>query len=627
MEPSPGLTIVFDPTDLRSSPSTRLWSGQIGSVPAAPSFSLVGQVPEPVSIAREEAARVVARLVASERWTVRGLNVARLLRDLLVREIGEHLLALLRAEAICDALGPVSVGTPSPLRPGYYAGDHMVAESLRFVAQRREIEFGLLGSPARALRSSAADFGRRAGLDRVAIRSLRQALSAPRARGAPPSRSPVTCHPSPAVLAVGPCFAAELDAHRPITDALRERGWRIAPFEIPFYYTRRDWRGDMLPEPTVPLGAWRTRETVATANAASEELLDGLHERTPEHHDVFSALGYALLESSYFVARLARLLTVEARVAVALHGCARHMCESVRPSVLLTSKGEGPQIRAAMLAALEVGIPVAFTPHGVVSDDPRWDDVPADLVLANSEPFAETVARRAGTRPRVAAIGTPKYDAFLRSHATGSPAEARTAVLASAVRPLSPHDGGPGGDAASSPWLAVAATDRTDCDLANTAAVAAFARSSSPPPVVVVKTHPRRSQPETVQAFSEAAGPSGVVVTSGVTMEILSCCDVVVTGASTAAIEAMATGRPVIYVGSLDDDVYGYAREGAASHAPAPEAIPALLTQLLGGEGALQALGGRGLEFAARSLGPLDGHATERAVGEVERLLTERGTG
>jgi len=592
------------------------WPEAVGNVPSAPRFSLVGQVPAPVTTAREEAGGVVQRLVVSDWWTVRGVNFARLLRDLLVREVGEHLLAVRRAEDLCDELQPSVVRVPSPLRPGYYASDEMIAESIRLVAQRRGIAFALLRSPSRGLRARLNGLRWRLGLqwtrDAAALRALACAPARNQAPG--PEGGQVVC--------VGPCSAAELQAVQPVANALRARGWRIAPFTIPFYYDRPGWRPGLISEPVVPVGAWGRKPAVEAGVRASEELLRRLRDESArtEHCAAFGACGINLLDSAYLRARLTRLLTVEARLAGVVHESARRMCEALRPAVLLSSKGEGPEMRALMAAAQEAGVPVVFMPHGVTSDDPRWDDIPADLVLADGDGLAEVVARRTGGRVPVIAVGTPKYDAFLGSRHQ-LPLDRARAMLLSWARDSEARRGPPT-EPPTSPaaWIGVAGTDQVDRDRETVAAVAAFAGSCPQPPLVVVKTHPRRSQPEVVRAFQEAAGPTGTVITSGNSMAVLSCCDVVVAGASTAAIEAMAAGRPVVYVGSLEEDMYGYAREGVALHADGPDGVPAILSGILNGETDAEVLIARGKAFAARYLGPLDGHATERAVAAIERL-------
>ena len=200
-------------------------------------------------------------------------------------------------------------------------------------------------------------------------------------------------------------------------------------------------------------------------------------------------------------------------------------------------------------------------------------------------------------------IGTPKCDAFLRERQEGDLAAVR------AEFGMPPHD----------IWIGVATTDKPEQDLENTRAARGFADHRGDAGVLV-KTHPRLSQPELVRRFREAAGPRGVVLSKVDTMRALWCCDVIVTGVSSAAIEALAVGRPVIYVGDPADDVHGYAREAVAVCAPTPSEIGKALEGVLDSKPRLESLAHRGREFAARRLGPLDGRATERAVTEIERL-------
>ena len=551
------------------------------------------------SRALDEAGDVAARLVASGWWHVYGTNIARTLRDFIVRELANHLLTILRVEAILDEYSPSEVHVPPPLRPGYYVGDEMLVESVRLVAEKRGIGFRVLQHASRRARAALCGLQWRIGLGLTQNRTLRQAslksarLDPPRTSGPSDSRG---------TICVGPCWGAELQSLQPVGDALRERGWRLVFFEIPSYYSRSDWRADVVPEGVTPIGEWGGRRAYVSAVRASEQLRDRLG--APDvPRDAFGILGVNLLDSAYLRARLTRLATADARLAMAMHVCGRRMCEAVEPDLLFSVKAEGPEVRGIMGGAQDVGVPVIFMPHGINADDPRWADVQADLVLPYGDQFADVIARRSSGKTVTEVIGTPKYDAFFREAAKANLGQARAAF----------------GMPPRAVWVGVATTDKSDQDVENVRAASAFAQAHGDAGVLV-KTHPRLSQPDLLQRFREAAGPEGMVLSKVDTMRALWCCDVVVTGVSSAAIEALAAGRPVVYVGDPADDIHGYATEGIAVTVPAPTAVGEALSSLLTDPAALQTLTDRGRRFAEYRLGPLDGRATERAVEQIEKL-------
>ncbi len=578
----------------------------------APSAELVnaGQFGDPTELRSQSldmAGEIVAELVASRWWHVHGIDIARILRDFIVREVANHLFAMLRVQIILEQYQPVEVHVPLPVRRGYYMADEMLTESVRLVAEQRDLAFRPLGPPGRRARAALEALKWRAGLALTRNRYLRQASLGP-GRPDPTGRPPSS--DSRGTICVGPCWGAELQSHQPISDALRERGWRLVFFEIPSYYSRPDWRADVLPEGVTPIGAWGGKQAFVRAVRASEELCEQLEggDAADRHRHIFQALGTGLLDSSYLRARLLRLATREARLAAALHVSGRRMCETVKPDLVFCVKAEGPEAHGIMAGSQAAGVPVIFMPHGLNVDDPRWADIHADLALTYGQQFAEVLARRSKGRPPTKVIGTPKCDAFLREAQEGDLEEIRAEFA------MPPRD----------VWIGVATTDKPEQDLDSTRAARRFAdrRGNAG---VLVKTHPRLSQPELVARFREAAGPDGVVLSKVDTMRALWCCDVVVTGVSSAAIEALAAGRPVIYVGDRADDIHGYAREGVAVRAPTPSEIGKALEEVLDDKSRLESLVRRGREFAAHRLGPLDGRATERAVAEIERVAGREG--
>jgi hypothetical protein len=554
------------------------------------------------SQALDMAGETAADLVASRWWHVHGIDIARILRDFIVREVANHLFAMLRLQVILEQYQPAEVHVPLPVRRGYYMADEMLAESVRLVAEERDVPFRPLGLPGRRARAALEALKWRAGLALTRNRHLRQASLGPGRRD--PKGRPLPCD-FRGTICIGPCWGAELQSHQPIGDALRERGWRLVFFEIPSYYSRPDWRADVLPEGVTPVGAWGGKQAFVRAVRASEELCERLADTSAadRHRHIFEALGTGLLDSSYLRARLLRLATGEARLAVALHVSGRRMCETVKPDLILSVKAEGPEAHGIMAGGQAAGVPVIFMPHGVNADDPRWADIHADLTLTYGEQFAEVVRGRSKGKMPTKVIGTPKYDAFLREAEEGDLAGIRAGFG------MPPRD----------IWIGVATTDKPEQDLANTRAARRFADRRGNVGVLV-KTHPRLSQPELVARFREAAGPDGVVLSKVDTMRALWCCDAIVTGVSSAAIEALAAGRPVIYVGDPADDVHGYAREGVAVCAPTVSEIGKAFEEVLDSKSGLESLVRRGREFAAHRLGPLDGRATERAVAEVERV-------
>lgn len=554
------------------------------------------------------AGEIAARLVASGWWRVHGIDVARILRDFIVREIANHLLAILRIEAILEEHQPSEVHVPLPVKPGYYMADEMLAESVRLVAERRCIHVRQVATTARRTRGTLSGLKWRLGVGLSRNHYLRQASLGARPKRPPPGPAVSDCR---GTICIGPCWGAELQSHQPISNALRERGWRLVFFEIPSYYSRPDWQPHVLPEGATPVGAWGGNQAFVRAVRASEELCDRVtdEDTVRRHQSILDALGIRLLGSSYLRSRLLRLAISEARLAAAMYVCGRTMCDAVEPDLLFSVKGEGPEVRGIMDGAQQMGVPVVFMPHGINADDPRWADLHADLALPYGDQFAEVIARRSGGKIPTTVIGTPKYDAFFRE-AEGEDRDRARADFGMPPRAL---------------WIGVATTDRPEQDIENTRAARSFADGHGDTGVLV-KTHPRLSQPELVRRFREAAGPQGVVLSKVDTMRALWCCDAIVTGVSSAGIEALAAGRPVVYVGDPVEDIHGYAKEGVAISVPGPTGVSQALARVLGDRAALQSLADRGRQFAAHRLGPLDGRATERAVAEIEALAARSRT-
>jgi len=266
------------------------------------------------------------------------------------------------------------------------------------------------------------------------------------------------------------------------------------------------------------------------------------------------------------------------------------------------------------LEAQTLGIPRLFAQHGLWEDnpDPR---VPfdCDVYLVFGE-----LSRRAliygGVAPeRVHTVGNPSLD--------GSSADSQAARLTDRARELA---GGKRvillaaqpGDVIRPPEVAGGwgeAVFRAARKIGNCR--------------VIVKMHPRETDPTVYEMAAQQEGADVVVVRPGEAelAELVAACHVFMTGYSTAAFEAMAQGKPVVTVNitGKPDPIHIAAGGGAVAVREAAEILP-LLRRLLE-EGPPPELLASQRAYLDLQMSPRDGKASQRILEVLRPYLKARG--
>jgi len=287
---------------------------------------------------------------------------------------------------------------------------------------------------------------------------------------------------------------------------------------------------------------------------------------------------------------------------------ADHVLTQWRPSVVVTSKHLGPPAPAMLVIQARVhGIPRVFVQHGLWQDDPD-PRIPLDfdryLIFGES---AREALLCAGVEPeRVVVVGNAAQD---EAATAGVPAKAGKRARALAAGKKVVLIGAQPGDVIRAPgtpgsWgeeVFAAARKLTDCR-------------------VIVKMHPRETEPDIYRKAAARIGADAVVVEHGEVplSELIAVCDVFMTGYSTAAFEAMAQDKPVVTVNlSGQPDPVGFAASRAAIGVyQASEILPTLRRLLSEGPPDWLLAGQRA--YLRYQMGPCDGNASERILEALE---------
>lgn len=159
-------------------------------------------------------------------------------------------------------------------------------------------------------------------------------------------------------------------------------------------------------------------------------------------------------------------------------------------------------------------------------------------------------------------------------------------------------------------------------------AIVQGAQAQAEPVTVITKLHRNENRTE----FERIVGPElfGAMVTvQDVPLHpLLAGCALAITVGSTAGMEALALGKPLITMNfSGRPDYYPYAEEGAALSVTSPDAMQEAVRKILEDPDCQERLV-RGRErFVAQELGPLDGGATSRVVEAIHAALRRRQAG
>jgi UDP-N-acetylglucosamine 2-epimerase len=267
--------------------------------------------------------------------------------------------------------------------------------------------------------------------------------------------------------------------------------------------------------------------------------------------------------------------------------------------------------RAGCRVARLQGIPTATFMHGNITGDPLQARHSVDRILVFGNIHRDELVQRGYPRERIVVCGAPSMDA--RPRQTGR----TNAQLCQRL-----------GLQAGKPWILVTTSGPGHrISLAHhLTVVQELARLSAAMPTVplVVKLH-RKDRPEHYQkALQSAAGRNMIVVaenTPGYPADIfewLGGCPVVLTGASTVAVEAMLMDVPVVTM-DFADEVQGvdFIEAGATRHVRTGEALVEAVTEILSGHAPAADAQSRVRAYLEEAFCSLDGRSASRAVGSL----------
>jgi hypothetical protein len=275
--------------------------------------------------------------------------------------------------------------------------------------------------------------------------------------------------------------------------------------------------------------------------------------------------------------------------------------------------------RAGCRVARQRGIPTATFMHGNITGDPMHTRHCVDRILVFGNIHRDELARCGFPRERIVVCGAPSMDN--RPQQTGRlNAELRERL---GLQP-------------GKPWILVATSGPGHrISLAHHhIVIQELAKLSAAVPAVpvVVKLH-RKDRPEYYQAaLQNDAARSMIVVsenTPGYPTDIfqwLSGCPVVLTGASTVAVEAMLMDVPVVTM-DFHDEIHGvdFIDAGATTHVRSGEALVEAVAEILAGHAPSLEARSRVRAYLEESFCALDGRSASRAAQSLVEQI-EQGT-
>lgn len=142
---------------------------------------------------------------------------------------------------------------------------------------------------------------------------------------------------------------------------------------------------------------------------------------------------------------------------------------------------------------------------------------------------------------------------------------------------------------------------------------------------LIIKLHPIEDGELQRKMISER-GLKNVLITKGELYELLWICDLLITFASTVAIEAIILDKPVITVNLFDiPDSMPFARSGAAVGVYKEEDIVPVIRSILEDSQLRNKLGRNRRKFVREHAYRIDGKASRRVVELVEQLIKKSG--
>ena len=276
-------------------------------------------------------------------------------------------------------------------------------------------------------------------------------------------------------------------------------------------------------------------------------------------------------------------------------------------------------VRAAPVLAHALGVPlVVVQKETTISEHTmrvhsqsvrRYAPPVADRMTVCSERQREFWLRAGADPSTISVTGQPRFDFYVKQTAPGAgPADPRVLFLSYAVDAYHPEEGG-----RANPWLEL--HRQTEQGLEQ------LARDGWR---VLIKPHPQQSI-EVVQAWRERSphlweDRISLVDPDADARKLIVSSDVIVGFQTTALLEAMLAGRPVVYTG-WDEQAVGMSRDLIPFHdwgaeitvLDRPESLPGAVAALRGTRCEEDVLSRR-RAIAEEYLGPLDGRASERVL-------------
>lgn len=294
----------------------------------------------------------------------------------------------------------------------------------------------------------------------------------------------------------------------------------------------------------------------------------------------------------------------EARTVVMAATAIAQGIRTLSPALMIVGNPCTMEGRLAVTMAHQARVPSVCIQHGdIVGGDPLWRAVPIQRVCVWGERSRDALRDCGFAADRIAVTGAPWLDSLQRGpHASFG---ARTVLVA-----------------LSGAGHQVGVTEHVE-----TLARIYFAASRMSDVHWVFRLHPKDDAAIYRQVAARVGCPVGTLVESRKTsitiQDQLRTADALLTVTSTAALDAMVQGVPVLSLArAAGENVPAYVEAGATTHVglrdPLDERTRALLLC-----GPAPATEKAAREFASRFYGPIDGMSTKRVADELLDLTRQ----
>jgi UDP-N-acetylglucosamine:LPS N-acetylglucosamine transferase len=298
--------------------------------------------------------------------------------------------------------------------------------------------------------------------------------------------------------------------------------------------------------------------------------------------------------------RLAYVGMAERLWLMRLGADAEALLDAVRPRVVVGFHFLPRLATPLVVAARRRGIRTVCCQHGLIPAldyrSPWYDEY-----LVFNEYTAKVIRPMVGEAARIRVVGSPALDGLAGWAPESTGARGEKPVVLIATQPNDPA----GSEAKDDWWFAVMAR----------ACAAAGAEAQ-------VKLHPQQSaerEGEMYRRALEKAGCSGTIVAHGTAdlRDLIATCDVFVSQFSTTILDALAIGKPVVFVELREGPpFYPFDDFGAAIRVTRAEEAEEALRRAMSEEGRAEMQAARAA-FAVRHLEPMDGKAMERMAEAI----------